>query len=678
MLDRAYGILDLKALDEDKREIEGIASTISTDRDGDILIPEGAVIKTPFPFLYHHDRYQPIGEVYEAKVTKRGIEIKARLAKVDAPSQLAARLEEAWASIKSRLIRGISVGFRPLKTSLNEDTGGYIFDKWEMLECSAVTIPANQDATITRIKSVDTRILTALGKDKMTVKSVSKPSGATEKFFKQIKLNPKEGEMSISEKIKAFEAELTAKKAKRDSLMEKSLEANETFDEAANEEFDTLDSEIKALEAHLSKAKMIEEERKKSAKVVDGSNEKSALESRTTSKVFSQVKAAEKLDKGIQFARYVMCQVAAKGNQQLALEIAKNHYGSDSNIANVLDFQSKGGNFEQMMMLKTAVIAGNTLNSTWAAPLVQYQDFAGDFIEYLRPRTIIGRFGNDGIPGLRRIPFNVRIKGQTSGGAGYWVGEGKPKPVTKFDFDDVELRWAKAASIAVITEELVRFSDPSAEMLVRDALAAAVIERLDTDFVDPAKVAVSNVSPASITNTASAIPSTGTDADAVRCDVQALWVPFIAANNAPRSAVYIMNSTIALALSLMLNPLGQPEFPGITINGGTFLGVPVIVSDYVPSGIVILANASDIWFADDGQVTVDVSREASLQMLDTGGSGAGAPTNDSVTPTATSLVSMFQTNSVAVRAERYINWQKRRASAVQYLEDVEWGSCASA
>lgn len=65
-----------------------------------------------------------------------------------------------------------------------------------------------------------------------------------------------------------------------------------------------------------------------------------------------------------------------------------------------------------------------------------------------------------------------------------------------------------------------------------------------------------------------------------------------------------------------------------------------------------------------------MSTEASLQMLDN-------PTNDSVTPTATSLVSMFQTNSVAFRAERTINWTRRRDTGVALIEDVAWGEAAS-
>ena len=242
------------------------------------------------------------------------------------------------------------------------------------------------------------------------------------------------------------------------------------------------------------------------------------------------------------------------------------------------------------------------------------------------------------------------------------------------DFDDVELRWAKIAAIAVITEELVRFSDPSAERLVRDELAKAVIERMDIDFIDPAKAAAANVSPASITNGVAAITSSGNDADAVRCDLQRLWAPFIANRLPARNAVYIMSSTTALALSMMENALGQPEFGGLSVNGGTLKGVPVIVSDYTPAdtggGLVVLASADDIYLSDDGQVTLDASREASIQMDD-------APTQDSGAPTATTSVSMFQTNSVALRAERYINWAKRRASAVQVLQDVSWGSCAT-
>ena len=293
-----------------------------------------------------------------------------------------------------------------------------------------------------------------------------------------------------------------------------------------------------------------------------------------------------------------------------------------------------------------------------------------DFVEYLRPATILGKFGQGGVPSLRRVPFRVPLIGQSSGGQGYWVGEGKAKPLTKFDFTRTTLEPLKVANIAVLTEEVLRDSSPSAEVIVRDSLRDALVARLDTDFIDPAKAASAGVSPASITNGATAIASTGTDADAVRLDIRALFQVFINANNAPNTGVWLMSASNALALSLMVNALGQPEFSGISMAGGVFFGLPVIVSEYVGSN-VILVNASDIYEADEGGIAIDMSREASLEMSD-------APTHNSTTPTAASLVSLWQTNSVGIRAERTINWARRRPASVAYLTGVQWGGAVPA
>jgi HK97 family phage major capsid protein len=349
-----------------------------------------------------------------------------------------------------------------------------------------------------------------------------------------------------------------------------------------------------------------------------------------------------------------------RGEAISAAEIAKQRYPDNGRI---------------QTFLKAAVPAGTTSEAVWASPLVDPTNLAGEFAEFLRPMTIIGKFGQGGIPSLRRIPFNVRVIGQTGGGTGYWVGQGAPKPLTSFAFEATTLTWAKVAAISVITEELARFSSPSAEGLVRDSLAAALIERLDTDFVDPAVAASAGVNPASITNGLTALSSAGTTADNIRTDLQNLLEQFILTNVNPTTLVLIMPNTLALAASLMVNSLGQPEFPGLTMNGGSLQGIPVITSQYAANqsgygNLVIAVNASDVFLSDDGSVTVDASREASLQMLDN-------PTNNSSSATATTAVSMWQTNSIALRAERFINWAKRRTSAVVYMDDVNWGSVGS-
>jgi len=94
----------------------------------------------------------------------------------------------------------------------------------------------------------------------------------------------------------------------------------------------------------------------------------------------------------------------------------------------------------------------------------------------------------------------------------------------------------------------------------------------------------------------------------------------------------------------------------------------VIASDYVPADTVILANAPEIYLGDEGGFAVDMSREASLEMSD-------APTMSSSPGTAATapVVSLWQTNSVGLRAERTINWMKRRPEAVVVLNGVGWG-----
>ena len=160
-MNRAYGVLEVKNINEESRTISGIATSISPDRMGDVVEPKGAKFSLPIPLLWQHFSSMPIGHVTEAKVTPSGIKVTAQLVKTDMPGALKDRLDEAWQSIKLGLVRGLSIGFRALKYAFMEDNGGVRFSAWEWLELSAVTIPANAEASIQTIKSFDERILKA-------------------------------------------------------------------------------------------------------------------------------------------------------------------------------------------------------------------------------------------------------------------------------------------------------------------------------------------------------------------------------------------------------------------------------------------------------------------------------------------------------------------------------------
>jgi HK97 family phage major capsid protein/HK97 family phage prohead protease len=663
-MDRAYTRLDVKEIVErdDFFTIRGIASTPTADRMGDVVEPLGAQFKTPMPLLWQHQHDKPVGHVTFAKPDKNGIPFEAQLPRIKEAGVLKDRVDEAIQSLQYKLVAAVSIGFSAIEGAVERlATGGLRFKKWEWLELSLVTIPANSEATINTIKSLDRQQRAAFGKSQHRVVRLDTPAGASATVKKTFKTpKPEEGSMNIQEQIKGFQDALNQKAARMHELMEKSATDGLTFDAEQAEEYETLEGEVKSIQAHVKRLEGLEALNIQKAKPITAEPTHHQAQGMEF-KQFNAVPRPAKLGDGIAMAQVVKFLGRARGSRFEALELAKSAAGTDARVVNVL---------------KAAVSAGTTASDSWTGALVGDETSVyADFLEFLRPQTIIGRFGTNGIPALRRVPFRVPLIGQTSGGDGYWVGQGNAKPLTEFDFTRTTLEPTKVANIAVVTEEVLRDSSPSADAIIRDQLAAALRQRLDTDFINPAKAAVAGVSPASITNGVTAIVSSGNDAEAVRSDVRRLFAQFIAANNAPTDGVWIMSSTTALALSLMQNPLGQTEFPGITMTGGTLFGLPALISQSVPAtadgGMVALVNASDVYLGDEGGFSVDMSREASLQM-------DNAPTMNSTTPTGSQLVSLWQTNSVGFRAERTINWARRRESSVAVLTNVNWGVEAAA
>ena len=552
---RAYSLLTIKALDDEKRIITGMATTPTPDRIGDIVEPDGASFALPIPLLWQHDASKPIGHVTNAKVTKAGIEIVAQLQKLDEPGVLKDRLDEAWQSIQLGLVRGLSIGFKELEFERIKSSFSVRFLKWLWLELSAVTIPANGDATIQTVKSIDSAQRAASGQKSRPVVCLDPPvvSGSS------THMNPKVDDMrTLAEQITALETRRAANAARMESIMQKSLDESRSTDEAEQEEFDTLEGEVETVDKDLKRLRSLERVKAQSARpVIKADNEVEASNTRGRG---IEIKMQPKLEPGQEYAQLVKVKTMARLVGDSPLLMAQRMYGTDSAVVGIITKANE-------------VVAGTTVAGNWAANLVSAEGAAvAAFLEFLRPQTIVGRFGQGGIPNLTRIDFYSPFVTQTGGGAAYWVGEGKPKPLTSFDWERNTLTPAKIANIAVLTDENMRYSTPNSDMLVRNSLVAAIAEELDLTFVDPANAGVANVKPASITNGAESIVSSGDTAEDIRLDVRAVFQKFIDANNPPSSGVWIMSASNALALASMYNPLGQQEFGTVSMSGGTFVG----------------------------------------------------------------------------------------------------------
>jgi uncharacterized protein len=176
---RAYSLLDIKAASDDAWTIEGTASTPTPDRMSDVVEPMGAVYKLPMSLLWQHRHDQPVGQVEFAKPNKSGIPFRATITKASefTSTTLRERALEAWESVKTGLVRAVSIGFSPLEYEYME-SGGVRFKSWEWVELSLVTVPANAEATLTVVKSIDRELLAALGPARLPVPG-STPPGAS-------------------------------------------------------------------------------------------------------------------------------------------------------------------------------------------------------------------------------------------------------------------------------------------------------------------------------------------------------------------------------------------------------------------------------------------------------------------------------------------------------------------
>ena len=86
-------------------------------------------------------------------MTKAGIAITARLARVLEPGPLKDRVDTAWQEVKCGLVRGLSIGFQPLEQELLSSGKGYKFTKWLLLEISLVSVAANESAAIQLVRA---------------------------------------------------------------------------------------------------------------------------------------------------------------------------------------------------------------------------------------------------------------------------------------------------------------------------------------------------------------------------------------------------------------------------------------------------------------------------------------------------------------------------------------------
>ena len=632
----APGYLSLKAVQDPTtgtRRIEGIASTPNPDRMQDIVEPKGAVFTAPLPLLRSHNHKEPIGWVTETKVTDGGIAIAAEL-----PDDTSLPyLEEAWKQIKLGLMRGLSIGFRPIEYAFIEATGGIHFTKWEWLELSACTVPAQPDAHIRLVKAIDREAtLAALGiKRARTVVPIHRAAPGAPPVA-----SPKGQTMRLAEQIEAKQTHIAGLRDQMTTV------ANGFADREPNEQEGTMLNELAAdiehQETTLATLQKTEATLARSSQRAPVATVIGAPAIIVPKRTIARVNKADLLFKS------ACCFLVAHTQKQALSDVLRERYPTDDDVATVV---------------KAAVNPADTVTPGWAQELVGVQ--IAEFLDILTGVSVYGALASQSL----RITFDrnglikVPARNVTPNMAGVFVGEGQPIPVKKGGLTSVTLSPHKAAVISTFTRELAQLSNPSIEGVIRDGILEDTGVQIDINLLDA--VAADAIRPAGLLHGVTTIPSSGSDAADIANDMRALLDAITAAGGGRKLAL-IINPSRLVGLSTVMNAAGQFVFRE-EVARGTLFGAQIISSTHVPGDIVILIDVADFVTATGDTPEWNVSDVATIH-------------EESATPlpivaggtAATPVRSLWQTATVGIRMILQITWAMRRAGMVAALSGVGW------
>lgn len=607
------------------RRLSGIASTPTRDRMGDEVIPTGAVFSLPLPLLWQHDAGASIGNVVSAKVTDAGILIDAEF-RPTGDDFTDRTITSRWAQLKGGLVSWLSIGFRELKSKAGK--AGRVFTDWELLEVSAVTIPANPDCAITAVRAYPAARCDAPPRPSRTA------SGAKN--------------MTTAERIASTKAALAEKNERLAMLLQL-----DDIDDDDLIEAEEIKADIGRLERTLKLHEGAQAGAIAGARPAGGGTTAVTVRASNPSRPQIIVNRQREAVKGDLIYKALTAAVYCHAERKSLDEVLPQRFG---------------GNSELEMFLRAVSAPADTATPGWAAELVQTT--IGDWLDDLTSVSIYAaltgvgmRFGF-GRAGKVTLPYRG---GGPNDLAGNWIGEGQPIPVKQTTIVAKTLAPSKLAVISTFTRELAMRSTPEIEGLIRQFILADTALALDTYLLDT--VAASAIRPAGLLNGVTPIPSSGAGLENLIKDMRAA-VTAITTAGGGSNLVWIMNPADAIAIAYTTDAIGNFVFAD-QITNNRLLTARVIVSTHIAAGSVVLVDAAFFASALGDTPAFDVSDVATLHME----SETPLPivSGPQVTPVVASPVrSLWQTASVGVRMIQDVSWGMLRPGMIQQITGVDW------
>ena len=614
-------------------DLEFVLSDATPDRYGDVVEARGwdlSWFKQNPIALFGHDNAFPIGTWENVRVDNDRLVGRLKLA---APGT-SARIDELRSLVEQKILRAVSVGFKPIESESNGKRG-IRFLKQELLETSLVSVPANPAAlAVARSMNLsDDTMRLAFGehaeggRGEGVVATGEKAAPPTQKTARTPIMK------TLSQRIEDAQADLLREKD--------ALTVHLSEDEADPIVTDELSARIEQKTASVEALKRAE----------------AALAIKTASPMASVPAAAARRPMGASqkatgdlIIRAAVVNGIAAHMHQDPLDVMERLYGQDEGVA---------------MIVKAAVAPATTTTAGWAAELINTA--MSDFLETLRPTSVYPSLSEAGGGRLTFGPNSGAIKiparSATPSIGGSFIGEGAAIPVRRLALTSVTLSPKKMGVITTFTREMAKYSIVSLESMLRQEILYDTSITLDSVLLGAA--AGSETVPAGLLNGVTAITATtGGGAAAILGDIKKLRAPFDAAN-AGGDLMLLMNPAQAESLNLT---------PGADGTLGWAAGIisryRVAVSTAIPAGRVIMVRAADFASATGDVPEFELSNDATVHMEDT--TPLAISTTGTPNVVAAPVRSFFQTGVSGLRMIMDVSWVMRRPGSVQFINDVSW------
>ena len=320
----------------------------------------------------------------------------------------------------------------------------------------------------------------------------------------------------------------------------------------------------------------------------------------------------------------------------------------------------KAAAFAQKAWKDEAIVKALQTDEGEAGGYLVPEEYSSQLIEYLRPLAVVRRMNPVIIP---METGTMSMPAVTGGASAEYIGEGTNVPKSQPTFGQVKLTWKKLACLVPISNDLIRFSSPKADEVVRNDLVGAMAQREDAAFI---RDDGTNDKPKGLLNwiaTANKFDANGT-VNLANVTIDLAKAIYYLRKNETKflNCGWILSPGSELYLKTVRDSNGNFAFKG-EMDQGRLFGFPFGVTTQVPDNLGDGEDESEIYFVDFADAAIGESSRVEIEI-----------SSEAAYYDGSNVVSSFSLDQTVLRAIARHDFAMRRNTSGAVIQAVTWGS----